>query len=77
MLKDVMGAIVAERTESKGDSKHYIPFTKPEWEKVRAAFGRPDMKPNDLKLVILAIIEGKVKLESVKPAATASEPPKA
>ena len=71
MLKDVMSAIVAVREESKGDGKHYIPFTKAEWTEVRKAFGRPDMKPNELKLVIMAMINGQVKLEAVAPAATA------
>jgi len=61
-LHDVMASVVAEKAETKGEKKHYIPFTSVEFNEVRHAFGRPNMTPNDLKLVIQAIANGKLEL---------------
>lgn len=68
-LHDVMSAVVSERAERKGEKKHYIPFTGEEFNAVRTAFKRPAMTPNDLKLVIQAIVAGKLELTIVKPSA--------
>jgi len=56
-LHDAMASVVSERAESKGDKKHYIPFSTAEFETLRAAFKRPGLMPNDIKLILLAMAE--------------------
>lgn len=65
MLHDVMTEVVGERAEKKGDKKHYIPFDKAEFERLRVAFKRPALMPNDIKLVLLAIADGKLDIVKV------------
>lgn len=57
-LHDIMGLVIEERSKPKGDKKHYIPFTVEEFERLREAFKKPDLMPNDVKLVLLAICDG-------------------
>jgi hypothetical protein len=59
MLHDVMSEVVAEKSGPKADKKHYIPFTLEEFQRLRVAFNRPSLMPNDVKLVLLAIADGK------------------
>lgn len=66
MLHDVMATVVEEKSGPKGDKKHYIPFTKDEFEKLRVAFKKPGLMPNDIKLVLLAIADGRLDLVVVK-----------
>ena len=61
-LHEIMGLVVEERSKPKGDKKHYIPFDVAEFEKLRVAFKKPDLMPNDVKLVLLAIADGSLDI---------------
>ena len=65
-LHDVMASVVEEKSGPKGEKKHYIPFDKAEFEKLRVAFKRPDLMPNDLKLILRAIADGTLDLVVVR-----------
>jgi hypothetical protein len=65
-LTDVMALVVEEKSGPKGEKKHYIPFDKAEFERMRVAFKKPDLMPNDLKLILLAIADGKFDIIAVK-----------
>ena len=67
MLHDVMAEVVGEKKASTADKKHYIPFSKAEFQRLRVAFNRPDMMPNDIKLVLLGIADGQFDIVKVKP----------
>jgi hypothetical protein len=54
-----MDIVVGEKEEKSGEKKHYIPFSIEEFNKLRVAFNRPRLMPNDVKLVLLAIADGK------------------
>lgn len=68
-LHDVLATVVSERAATRGEKKHYIPFDVEEFEAMRKAFGRPNLMPNDLKLVLLALAAGQLELTVVKPKA--------
>jgi len=70
MLHDCLAEVVAERAVGKGEKKHYIPFTRAEFNQLRVAFERPALRPNDIKLVLLAIADGKLGLVITKPKAS-------
>jgi hypothetical protein len=57
-----LDTVVREKAASKGDKKHYIPFTHEEFEELRMQFGKPTWMPADFKLVLQAIGEGRVVL---------------
>lgn len=62
MLSDVMAEVVGERAASKGDKKHYIPFTHAEFEALRSAFGKASWMPDDFKRLLVAIGDGRLAL---------------
>lgn len=64
----ILEEVAGERKTPKGKGKHYIPFNLAEWAEIDKAFGRKVM-PNDLKLLILGMVRGKVGLTSIKPEA--------
>lgn len=53
-----------KKKEGTAESKHYVPFTIPQWEKLEAVAGR-EIRPKELRVMIQSIFEGKVEL--VKP----------
>ena len=57
-----LDTVVSERAESKGEKKHYIPFTHAEFDLLRKQYGKPTWMPSDFKRVLQAIGEGKVIL---------------
>jgi len=61
-LIDVMTEVVGERAASKGDKKHYIPFTHEEFSALRTAFGKDSWMPDDFKRLLVAIGDGRFKL---------------
>lgn len=61
-LHDIMGMVVEEKAESKAEKKHYIPFSKDEFEKLRVAFKKPGLMPNDVKVLLLAICDEKLDI---------------
>ena len=65
-LGSIMSGLAGERKTPKGEGKHYIPFTHAEWAELATAFGRtPDeLRPQQIKNLLLALQNGKVKLES-------------
>jgi hypothetical protein len=69
MLSDCLAEVVAERKAGAGHKKHYIPFEVEEFNRLRVAFKRPALTPNDVKLVLLAMANGKLDLVSIKPKA--------
>ena len=66
MLHDVMAEVVGERKASKGDKKHYIPFTHAEFNALRTAFGKDSWMPDDFKRLLIAIGDKRVVLTSAK-----------
>lgn len=67
-LSDAITLSAGESKPRRKGDKHYVPFNREEWERVRKAFNRPDMMPEQLKKVILAMCNGTFNLEAVKPA---------
>lgn len=77
-----MSEVHVERA-AKGEKKHYIPFDTVEFNRLRVAFKRPDLMPNDLKIILLAIADEKftitlhekevAKRKAAKEAAEATE----
>lgn len=67
-LHDVMLSVVEPKGEP-GEKKHYIPFNKEEFAKLRKAFGRPEATPNDFKKILLGIADGVFELSVAKPKA--------
>jgi hypothetical protein len=63
-LGSIMSGLHVERKAAKGESKHYIPFSKKEWAEIAAAFGMApeDLEPKQLKALILALKAGKIGL---------------
>lgn len=57
-----LDSVVAERAISKGEKKHYIPFTHAEFDLLRKQFGKASYMPSDFKLVLQAIGEGRLTL---------------
>ena len=46
--------------KTKGESKHYIPFTKPQWGLLEKAYSKQagkemELKPNDLKKLLFKL----------------------
>lgn len=58
-MSDLSVLIEETRTEkkTKGESKHYIPFNKTEWEAMEKFAGRT-LEPKDLKLMLTRIFDG-------------------
>jgi len=59
-----LDTVVRERAVSKGEKKHYIPFTHEEFDLLRNQYGKPTWMPANFKLVLQAIGEGKLVLTS-------------
>jgi hypothetical protein len=57
-LESVLAEVHIEHA-TKGEKKHYIPFDKDEFEKLRVTFKKPNLMPNDIKLILLAICDDK------------------
>jgi len=60
--------ITAAAGEKKAESKHYIPFNKTEWDAMEKVAGR-ELKPNQLKKMLLAMFAGNVAM--IKPSVLA------
>lgn len=61
-LSSAMDAIAGE-TKVRGEhKKHYIPFSTEEFDKLRVAFKRTTLTPNDVKLVLMALAAGKLDI---------------
>ena len=52
--------------KSKGEQKHYIPFTKEEFALLRRQYGKPDWMPKDFKELLQAIGTGVFTLSIAK-----------
>ena len=57
-MDSILGEVHVERA-AKGEKKHYIPFDKAEFERLRNVFKKPDLMPNDIKMILLAICDEK------------------
>lgn len=55
--------------KTKGESKHYVPFSNAEWAKLEAQAGR-ELEPKDLKLMLVNIFSGKLTVSKPKPVST-------
>lgn len=57
-----LGMLIEEsrvEKKAKGESKHYIPFSKTEWQAMEAKAGR-ELEPKDLKLMLQKIFAGEL-----------------
>ena len=61
-----LDTVVSERAASKGEKKHYIPFTHEEFDLLRKQYGKPTWMPADFKLVLQAIGEKRLSLMTKK-----------
>jgi len=71
-----MSGLAGERKTPKGEGKHYIPFTHAEWAELAKAFGRTpdDLRPQQIKNLLLALQKGKVGLTPLTDPAPAPTP---
>lgn len=65
-LHDAMMEVSIEKIARKGDKKYYISFTASEFDKLRVAFGRISLTPNDVKKVLLALADGTLDIVIAK-----------
>ena len=64
-LSIIMSEIAGEKKTSGEHKKHYIPFSVEEFNRLRVYFETPQLTPNDVKLVLLACADGKLKIVKV------------
>ena len=67
---DVLLAIRAERKPKgvSGPEKNYIPFKREEFDQLLEQFGHPEYMPNDFKLLLQAVGEGRIVMITRKQA---------